>query len=364
MTSDVSAVSAVSAVTSLLLEEGWHQVDEGPRGMLWAKGEALSPIPYGLRLGSRAWRSLLTAIADVEGERVEDIAIRIDRFLRSMPDAPKQADRNQLDLHLDGPGVRNDHETSAYHYGRFVATLAETVKELVKDTSGVWRHKRDLQIVGGADAGSVTILIREPSGDVGKGPDPLPDLPKFEPPERTAMLMLSQILNAAEEAASTPGKSTLDAQLHLGPTARRSIARLAGIMYNAGWITSGYLVGGSGQSPLPIALSLAGSLRLQRSATDDKDRVISETHHGVLDGWLWSTATMQLITDQGRTLRAAVPMVLQSQVADLISTPDQRVTATFQVFERLAPTGDAQTRTYALSVLEPDPPLPVERDDS
>lgn len=349
-------------MTSLLLEEGWEPTDEGPQGMLWAKGDAESPIPFSLRPGSMHWQSLLMSIAEVENEAVEDLSNRINRYLRSMPDKPVAGDRSQMDLHLDGPGVRNAHETDAWAYGRFVSTLAETVKELVKEATGVSRHRREVQVVGGAQEGSVQVVIREPSAALSDDQASLLDQ-ATEAPERRAMLSLSQIFNASEDAAASPGESTLDAQLNLGPAVRRSVARLAGIMYRARWITRGYFVT-PGEETLSIALSMAGCAQLQRSASDERTTVRSRTYHGVLDGWLWSSATMHFISDDQEAIRAAVPMVIQSRVAQLLANPDQRVTATFQVLERQAPNGRTVSQNYALASLTADSALPLDGEGS
>jgi hypothetical protein len=354
-----AAITPVSAVTSALLERGWEQVDQGPRGMLSAKGKARSPVPYVLQEGSLRWRNLLAGIALVEGEDVTVLAQRLSQLMRhEMPDVPQTMGRTELDLHLDGPGVRNDHETGAWDYGRFVATLADTVKELVKEAAGLAKYTRELQIVGGAESGSVRVHIREPFA-APESQDPLPDHPEGRSPEQGAMLALSQIFNASEDAAAHPADSSLDGHLNLGPHARSTIARLAGIMVRAGWITRGYFVT-PGEDALPVALSLAGSSRLQRSASGVQLRISTEVHHGVIDGWTWSTATVVFNTDEGKVIKAAVPMAHQLEVGRLIAGPDQRASITFQMLEHQAPNGGAVSRTFAVSDIAADDPLPIE----
>lgn len=342
------SITPYAALTSLMLDDGWTQIDRGERGVLLGKGKARTPVPYELGTGTSTWRNLLVAVAQVEDEPFEQVRSRVDRFLAGMPAIPDSSERAELDLHLEGPGVRH-HETAAYDYGRFVATLAETVKELVKDATGLGRYNRDLQIVGGAQAGSVAVVFREPGEQQLEGQSPLPGQEATVTFERSALLSLSQIMNASEQAASTPSDSTLDAHLNLGPSARKSIASLASIMYRAGWIARGHLVA-PGLEVVPVVLSLAGALRLQRSASDVQQRVTSVTVQGQLDGWLWSTATMHFITTDGESIRAGVPMVLQTQVARLIVDQKERgATATFEMLERQAPNGGAVSRTYALA---------------
>ena len=174
-----------------------------------------------------------------------------------------------------------------------------------------------------------------------------------ETAERRALLVLTQILNASEEAASHPTDSTLDAQLNLAATTRRSLAHLATIMYKAGWITRGHLVAPNFE-PVPVVLSMPGAQRLRLSASDVTHRVRTEVMHGELDGWLWSTATMQFIPDKHAPIRAAVPLGLQSDVARLNSQQERNATVTLEVLERQAPNGGAVSRTFALSSLSPD----------
>ena len=139
-------VSPFAALTSLLLDEGWKQISQGDRGVLLGKGVARTPVPYALEADSQVWRNLLVAVAQVENESTDALGARVRRFLDKMPAPPEVTSRAELDLHLEGPMVRA-HETAAYDYGRFVSSLADAVKELVKDALGLERHNRELQIV-------------------------------------------------------------------------------------------------------------------------------------------------------------------------------------------------------------------------
>jgi hypothetical protein len=130
-------------------------------------------------------------------------------------------------------------------------------------------------------------------------------------------------------------------------------------MFRAGWVTRGHLVT-PGAEVLPIALGLAGARQLQRSASSVQSKVRSERYHGTIDGWTWSSATLQFKADEGQTIKAAVPMPLQTEVARLNATRHQRGTATFQVLERQAPNGGAISRTYALADLSADERLPFD----
>jgi hypothetical protein len=63
---------------------------------------------------------------------------------------------------------------------------------------------------------------------------------------------------------------------------------------------------------------------------------------------------LQLITDQGRRMRLAVPAALQLEVAWLNAVKDQRVTVDVQVAESTSGSGTTMTRNYALIGVFPD----------
>jgi hypothetical protein len=106
--------------------------------------------------------------------------------------------------------------------------------------------------------------------------------------------------------------------------------------------------------PLPVEITLAGAHLLRTTAAERQTQIRTETHHGTIDGWIWSSAELQLITDQGRRMRLAVPAALQLEVARLNAVKDQRVTVDVQVAESTSGSGTTMARSYALIGVFPD----------
>ena len=347
-------INTYAAATSYLLAHGWAEEAITDRAGSWTKRDALTIVPFTLELGSLSWTQFLEGVAGVQRVPETELEREILESMAQVSPGPT-IDRVELDLHLSGPGVRI-HETEARSFGLFVAATAEAVNELIKDARHIVRHPNRLQIVGGPGEGSVRIQFREP--------EPVVDEPLFDYPSATlegqALHRLAQIFNAADQAAARPTDSLLDAQVNLDAGARRALARLARLMSTGGWNADGFLTRPDDQ-PLAVGLSLAGAHRLRVSTEDAEEKIVTRTYHGLMDGWTWSLGEMRLNTDDGRSLRAAVPAALQITVATLTSTPDQRVTATFQVFERVGPKGTESTQHALVSVTPdarlPDPPV-------
>ncbi len=343
-------INAYTAATSYLLSHGWAEEALTDRAGSWTKRDALTIVPFTLEPGSLSWTQFLEGVAGVQRVPLRELEREILGSMAEVSPGPT-TDRVELDLHLSGPGVRK-HETEARRFGLFVAATAEAVNELIKDARHVARHPNRLQVVGGPAEGSVRIQFREP--------EPVVDEPLFDYPSATvegqALHRLAQIFNAADQAAARPIDSLLDAQVNLDPGARRALARVARLMSAGGWNADGFLTRPDDE-PVAVGLSLAGAHRLRISTEDAEEKIATRTYHGLMDGWTWSLGEMRLNTDDGRGVRAAVPAALQIAVATLNSTPDQRVTATFQVFERVGPKG-TESAQHALISVTPDDRLP------
>lgn len=331
-----------SAATSYLLSRGWAEYAITDRASSWTKRDALAVATFTMAPGSLSWRQFLLGVAHIEKTTPTELerAILEPASLVALP--LPSSDRVELDLHLTGPGVRG-HETEARRFGLFVSATADAVNELIKDSAHLERHPSRLQVVGGPVEGSVRVQFREP--------EPLADEPLFDmpgaTPEGKAMHRLAQIFNSADQAADRPIDSILDAQVSLDPGARRALARVARLMGHGGWNAHGFLTRPEGE-PLAVGLSMAGAHRLQLATEEAEEKVQTRTYHGLMDSWTWSLGEMRLTTDEGRSVRAAVPALLQLRVAALNSEPDQRVTATFQVIERIGPKGNREAAQHAL----------------
>lgn len=343
-----------SLATSFLLSRGWEEKIVTDGAASWTKRGAFSVVPLDLEVGTLGWQQFLRGVAAVERSAPSAVAEDVLRLARD-PEPPEFVNdgRTQLDLHLDGPGVRN-HETDAWRFGQFVTAAADAVNELIKDSVHIERHSKRLQIVGGATEGSVRLLLREPVLDLEEQAALVE--PIGESPEARALRTMTQIFNSANQAAQSPVDSILDAHVRLDPGARRALLRLAKIMGSAAWDARGYLLT-PGQDPIPVELSLAGAHRLRIATQDSEEKIIEQTYHGKLDAWAWSDGEMKLLKDDGHAIRAAVPAALQLNVARLIADPDQRVTATFQVLERRGPKGTVFAAQHALISIDVDPRL-------
>jgi hypothetical protein len=108
------------------------------------------------------------------------------------------------------------------------------------------------------------------------------------------------------------------------------------------------------EDPLPVEITLAGAHLLCTTAAERQTQIRTETHHGTIDWWIWSSAELQLITDQGRRMRLAVPAALQLEVARLNAVKDQRVTVDVQVAESTSGSGTTMARSYVLIGVFPD----------
>lgn len=341
-----------SLATSFLLSRGWEEKVVAEGAASWTRRGAFTVVPMDLEVGTLGWQQFLLGIAAAEKSTPSAIADAVMGLSRE-PKAPGAdvAGRTQLDLHLDGPGVR-DHETDAWRFGQFVTAAADAVNELIKDSVHIERHSKRLQIVGGATEGSVRLLLREPVLDVDNQAALI--APIGESPEARALRTMAQIFNSANQAAQSPVDSILDAHVRLDPGARKALLRLAKIMGSAAWDAQGHLLM-PGQDPVPVELSLAGAHRLRIATQDSEEKIVEQTYHGKLDAWAWSDGEMKLLKDDGHTIRAAVPAALQLSVARLIGDPDQRVTATFQVLERRGPKGTVFAAQHALISIDVDP---------
>lgn len=309
------------------------------------RGMALTVVPFDLEVNTLGWNQFLLGVASAERSTPKLIEAAILGLEWSDPPIePRLSNRTELDLHLTGIGVR-EHETDAWRYGQFVTASANAVNELIKDSVNIVRHTKRLQIVGGATEGSVRLQLREPPIDISEQEPMIESI--GESPESRALRTLAQIFNSANQAAQRPIDSILDAHVRLDPGARKALLRLARIMSQAAWDAHGFLLVPD-EEAVRVELSLAGAHRLRLATEDSDERVVTRTYHGKIDGWAWSDGEMRLLTDDGPSIRAAVPADQQLKVARLIADPDTRVTATFQILERIGPKGSRSTVQHAL----------------
>lgn len=351
---------AHAVVLDHLLAHKWERVSEGRAGTLWRRSGFEAAVPRHVAAGSPAWFRLAQALAMAEKIPVEQVLAELDQeFVRrsrgpsEQPyEARVQPGRVELDVHLDGRGVEG-HETSAYDFGAFVMRTAESVKELVKSSRGTRHASRRLLVAGGVTPGSVRVVLREPDESDANAL-------LAEPPETVegqAIVLLSAIFAAAEEAVSEPSADRLKGQLlPLSAGARRSIATLADTVADAGWTVSGSVRRGSQQAPLSLHTSAA--MMLGKLSRDTLEVTRSFPIEGTLDGWTWSKSELTIEPDTGPGIRVAVPMHLQASVGQLHAQPETRVQALVnETTWQAAGSSTAMKHSYALISIQELPRL-------
>jgi hypothetical protein len=348
--------AARTVVIDYLTSGGWTRESEGPSGDLWTRGKAEAVVPRSLEIGSSPWNRLASALALADGESPEDIVQRWQVLLvgTSVEEIPTPrprlvAGRIEFETHLDGVTVR-DHQTSAYHFGRFVMRTSDSVKELVKSSRGVRHQSRDLLVAGGPAEGSVKVTFREP--DRADHTAMITDSP--ETVEGRALVLLASVFAAAE--ASTDATDADDLRGHLAPLnirARHGLARLAEAVSDGGWVLTGTIRRGDQEAA--VRLGPHAALILSKTSRDAIDQETNEPVSGTLDGWVWSASQLTLITDDRGTIHVNVPMSLQDRVAELNSERDRRVSTTLNIITRVASgTQDRVHTTYSLKSIEPE----------
>lgn len=350
MTDDVRSV-----VVDYLLLSGWRRSAQGPAGELWTRGGAEAVIPRSLEPGSSPWNRIALALAHADNQPIEDVLHKWGELLlasRNSTASPSPKKRGgygrvEMEIHLDGITV-NDNQTSAYDFGRFVMRTSDAVKELVKSSLGIRHHSRDLLVAGGPAQGSVRITFREP--DRSDHSALLPEAP--ETAEGQALVFMAGVFGAAEEAAGAMDADGL--RSHLAPLevrARQSVARVAEVLIDGGWILSGIIRRGNEEAPVQLGAHAAHVLSVTSREGFEEETV--EPVSGTLDGWVWSASELTLISDDRGTIRVSVPMPLQTKVAELHAERDTRVDTRLNVYTRLLQgTRDAVRTTYSLAAID------------
>ena len=347
--------ATTDVVTSYLLETGWHQESEGPKGSMWRRGRAQTVLPKSLDIGSGLWFSVVAALAQADDEPVDEVANRLERrhgeaaaARGNLEVAPRSGvgGRVELELHLTGPTVI-EHETSAYDFGRLVMRAADSVKELVKSNRGSRQESRNLLVVGGPVEGSVQLLLREP--DYADPWSLMPGPP--ETAEGRALAYLSTVLSAAEAASSDVEAGGTILEPHLAPLtvgARAGLARFAEVVLDAGWTVDGAIRRGDEEAR--VHLSLAGAFALHRVARENIERSRQRNVTATFDSWSWSRSELELITRELGGIRVAVPMSLQEEAAALVAQQEADVDVRLEIFERVTPDSGQTIRTSYLLI--------------
>jgi hypothetical protein len=344
-------------VLDFLQSSGWKRADRGPSGDLWTRGDAVTVVPFALEAGTSNWNRLAAALASVENLPPDDLLsiwqshlkLSRDTHSESGPRVRPVPGRVEFEAHLDGITVVN-HQTDAYEFGRFVMRTADSVKELVKTRLGIRHYARNLLVAGGPTEGSVQVVFREPD----RSDESALFTGAPETAEGQALVYMAGVFRAATLAADQPDADGLRAHLvSIDGRARQSLARVAEVLIDGGWVLSGVIRRGEEESALQLGPHAAHVLSTVSREASQEERL--EPVAGAIDGWVWSASELTLITDDRGTIRVSVPMTLQAQVAELNVERDTRVQTQLRVITRIASgTRDTIQTTYALAGIEPE----------
>ena len=260
--------------------------------------------------------------------------------------ALESSHRTELDLHLEGAGVRG-HETSAESFGVFVTRTARAVKEVVKSRTNRMRYSANLQVLGPA-LGSVRVVFRSPLPLEQTGEREGLSGVESDTVEGAALTTVVSLMALAESAG--PADEKLDESLRqLHGAARSAIRLMAQSVVDGKWAISGQLKREDGRLR-DVSLSEAAAQRLVVAAHVTEDE-ISPGHAmtGVVDGWVWSNSKMTFLPEPSGSVTAKVPVELQQEVAHLIDNQN-RARAVFTIVTTYPP-GDEKSasRSYELT---------------
>lgn len=236
--------------------------------------------------------------------------------------------QESLDLHLKGSGVQ-DHSTSTFSLGIFMAQIAEAVKQIAKGVSGHKKWSYNLLSVAPAP-GSVRLYFEVPPVK-----DHQATLTNVQPPtyDAQALRTMANLLVQAEG-----GEETLAAAAQSLPVpARKAMKQVAQTVMDSHWKFDGKLEV-RGRPTVALELSEAGAQRLFHAANETDLESTPVLFSGECDGWTWSTGIMRFLPVGHRPFSASVPSALQPQVAALVGRPGTKVEASF-LMTRLTATG-------------------------
>lgn len=244
---------------------------------------------------------------------------------------PQQA---VLDLHLGGSGV-DGHTTNAAHFGKFIVSIAEAVKETAKAAARRERFSSDL-LIEGAAPGSVRLVLRAPdpesitlpASELGSQSEVKHDTSTVQ---SSALRQISRLLNLASVEDSLEN-STLDAGVSDLPIAARTKLNVA--MQHA-LAASWDIEGNIEQRNFGIehvALPRNGAAKLKVALSAGERKTTKETLLGTIDGLKYSTGTVWFEPESRAGFSAAVSDEdLLQKAATLMAESKQQVIATFKV---------------------------------
>jgi hypothetical protein len=240
--------------------------------------------------------------------------------------APEQV---ELDLHLDGAGVRG-HATRADKLATFVAGVNDATKAIVRDRLHLSALNRNL-LVHGVGPGSVRVVLRAdtPLDRDGKHV-PLGGTSQFAAsPDSEALRIIARLFTNASSSAPAVGSDVRDLPIK----ARRGLLRSTSAMKAAGWDIAGQ-IRQRGLGSTDVAFTQAGAAQLASELKNYDYDTETTWAIGTIDGFRRSLGSLYF-----------TPAGTKSPLAVNVSDPD-----TLAAAARLAAEEEAVVRVLIETV--------------
>lgn len=331
---------------------------------------AWSMRQHGLRIGREAFLrahplpSLRAALEDAlthidldssyNPERLREEVVGDDPELLDTFEFHRGPEQAELDLHLEGPGVKG-HSTDAKHFAKFVSTIAAAVAEASKADKAHSRARAGL-LIEGATPGSVRVVFKsapalEKSTSSAITDAELFDMGEESTSESVALREIANILSRASDA-DTLVDDELGAALGMVPAKTHKLLYDAiSTADSADWVING-TVRQRGVGRQNVVLTKRGASRLGTLLRPVKESQTTAQLSGTLDGYKPSEARMWLRPEGSQ--RSLVVVVktsdLLKQVKDLNAASEEvKVAATILVRQRHSlSSGQLQSTTREL----------------
>lgn len=246
-------------------------------------------------------------------ERIRDEVVGDDPVLLNTFELLRGPDQAELDLHLEGPGVKG-HATDARHFSKFISKVTAAVAEASKADKTHARARAGL-LIEGATPGSVRVVFKSApafvkSSAASMGSDELFDVGQKSTSDSVALREIANILSSASDA-DTIADEELGAALGLVPAnAHHLLFEAISTAASADWQISGS-VRQRGIGRRNVTLTKRGASRLNTLLRPVSETIETLELRGILDGYKPSEARMWIR-----------PEGLQRSLVVLVQTPE------------------------------------------
>lgn len=287
-------------------------------------------------------------------DRIRDEVVGDDPELLNTFEFYRGPDQAELDLHLEGPGVRGN-TTDAKHFSRFISKITAAVTEASKEDTTHARSRAGL-LIEGATPGSVRVVFKsapafKKTSTPQTGMAEMFDAAEQSTSDSVALREIANILSSASDA-DTFADEELGAALGLVPAKTHKLLYEAiSTAASADWEING-TVRQRGIGRRDVALTKRGASRLGTLLRPVSETIETLELRGTLDGYKPSEARMWFRPEGGQ--RSLVIIVkasdLLKQVKELNAISEEvNVAVTLQVRQRHSiSSGQVQSTTREL----------------